>query len=415
MSKISVLPPLALKITLCNVAMVLAYCLPKDCVDLKCYGMSSAADGPHVIYPTTTHPKTMQVSCDQTKSGGGWIAIQRRSSEGRAVKFDGRFWDEYKKGFGKNGDENTELWLGNENTYQLLQMYKALKWDLLVEGYSESGGICTFTAEGFRMKNESRKYSILFEIGFGCQKTAFYTLMHKHFRTVDNRGNAPWKDFCFNTYAAGWWYSTAGPGVKCHAMFLNGPHHDRDTITDDSIYIQSFDRGRPLKGSVMLIRPSDATSRICVNPCANRPNSVCTYWPDLKAHHCICPPLKCGTDCKQTCENGGVCQFNVANDVNECKCTAGFNGPVCADVATTTQETETTGALLVAAVLITSLLALLVAAGATYCVILQRRRRQEEEEAAKEERKTILWTSVFAAKNKANDTMFAWLEDMFAF
>ena len=422
MSKISVLPPLAL--ILCNVALVLAYCHPKDCVDLKCYGLSRAADGPHVIYPTTTHPKTMQVSCDQTKSGGGWIATQRRSSERHAVRFDGRFWDEYKNGFGENGDETTELWLGNENTYQLLQMYKALKWDLLVEGYAESGRICTFTAEGFRMENESRKYSIVFEIGFGCQKTSFYTLIHKPFRTVDNRGHASGKDFCFNTYAAGWWYSTAGVGVKCHSVFLNGRHHDRDTITDDSIYIQSFDRGRPLKGSVMLIRPSDATSRICVNPCANKPNSVCKYSPALKAHHCICPPLKCGSDCKQTCEHGGVCKFNVASDVNECKCTAGFNGPLCADVATTiilsmatttqdagttTSEPETESGALVAVMLITSLLMLLAAAGAAYYIILQRRRRQKEEEAAQEERGKLL------LKDNTNDTMLAWVEDMFVY
>ena len=266
-------------------------------------------------------------------------------------------------------------------------MYKALKWDLLVEGYAESGRICTFTAEDFKMKNESRKYSIVFEIGFGCQKTAFYTLMHTPFRTVDNRGHAVGKGFCFSTYTIGWWHSTADAGVNCHAVLLNGAHFGRDTIADNSIYIQHFDSGRPLKGSVMLIRPSDATSRICVNPCANKPNSVCKYSLDLKVHHCICPPLKCGSDCTQTCENDGVCQFNVANDMNECQCTAGFNGPLCADVATTTQdaptsEPETESGARVAAVLITSLLVLLAAAGASHYVTLQKIRRQKEEEAA---------------------------------
>ena len=71
-------------------------CIPKDCYDLKCYRMSKAPDG------------------------GGWIMYQRRVDG--TVHFT-RNWEEYQHMFGWHGDSSTELWLGNENVYQMLQSY----------------------------------------------------------------------------------------------------------------------------------------------------------------------------------------------------------------------------------------------------------------------------------------------------
>ena len=50
-------------------------CRPKDCYDLKCYGVSKAKDGPHTIYPDTPDLTnfSLPVSCDQETDGGGWI------------------------------------------------------------------------------------------------------------------------------------------------------------------------------------------------------------------------------------------------------------------------------------------------------------------------------------------------------
>ena len=315
---------------------VVADCLPRDCIDLKCHGLSGAVDGPHTIYPNTENLKTLQVSCDQTKNDGGWMVFQRRSEEGRPVRFDGRSWHDYKHGFGDHGNETTELWLGNENLVELLDMYPTVKWELLIEAYAHGGSKCTFTAPRFGMqRGTSNEYAMYWDSASanGAPKRYLNDLKNKPFRTNDHRGISSRQDLCFQTYSAGWWYSISGREGDCHEIFLNGPHQPRDKDTDNSIYVKGFDEGKPLKGSVMLIRAMDATSRTCNNPCVNKPNSVCTYVADLKRHQCICAASMCGRDCNQIGKDGRHCEYDATNDVNECKCHVGFDGPMCTVVA----------------------------------------------------------------------------------
>ena len=103
---------------------------------MRCFKLSFGQDGPHTIYPDTPTIKTdsVSVSCDQNLEGGGWIILQRRV--GGALSFQ-KNWKEYKEGFGTNGDGTTELWLGNENVYQVLQTYAAgpirYEWEMKFE------------------------------------------------------------------------------------------------------------------------------------------------------------------------------------------------------------------------------------------------------------------------------------------
>ena len=48
------------------------HCKPKDCLDLQCYRVSKAKDGPHTVYLGTVTLSKAQVSCDQTTQSGGW-------------------------------------------------------------------------------------------------------------------------------------------------------------------------------------------------------------------------------------------------------------------------------------------------------------------------------------------------------
>ena len=243
MSKTSVIQTLVL--LLHNVALVVADCLPRDCIDLKCHGQSSAVDGPHTIYPNTENLKTLQVSCDQTKNDGGWMVFQRRSAEGRPVRFDGRSWHDYKHGFGDHGNETTELWLGNENLVELLDMYPTVKWELLIEAYAHGGSKCTFTASGLGMqRGTSNEYAMYWgrSSANGTLLMYFDRLKNLPFRTNDHRERIAGKDHCFNTHSAGWWYSIYGKD-ECNDVFLNGPHQPRDKDTDDSIFIKGFDEG----------------------------------------------------------------------------------------------------------------------------------------------------------------------------
>ena len=84
-------------------------CEPRDCYDLKCFGVSTAKDGPHTIYPGNSELASLQVSCDQETDNGGWIMYQRRVDG--TLNFT-RNWQDYNDGFGTDGDGTTELWLG---------------------------------------------------------------------------------------------------------------------------------------------------------------------------------------------------------------------------------------------------------------------------------------------------------------
>ena len=54
----------------------------------------------------------IHVRCDMETDGGGWIVIQRRTSNG-TVNFT-RKWDDYVNGF---GDLDGEFWIGLNNIY----------------------------------------------------------------------------------------------------------------------------------------------------------------------------------------------------------------------------------------------------------------------------------------------------------
>ena len=69
-------------------------------------------------------------------------------------------WEEYKYGFGDHGDNTTELWLGNENVYQLLQSNESTQWELRIEVDAFDGSGCWVVASNFRMNNEALRYSM---------------------------------------------------------------------------------------------------------------------------------------------------------------------------------------------------------------------------------------------------------------
>ena len=131
----------------------------------------------------------LQVSCDQVTDGGGWIMYQRRV-EG-TLNFT-RNWEEYKYGFGDPGDNTTELWMGNENVYQVLQSYgSSTKWELRIEADAFDGTGCWVVASNFRMNDESLQYSMDWDT-VTASKADIVSDWNYHkltpFLTLDNRG-----------------------------------------------------------------------------------------------------------------------------------------------------------------------------------------------------------------------------------
>ena len=166
-------------------------CKPRDCYDLKCFRLSKAKDGPHTIYPAKSNLTSLQISCDQETDNGGWIMYQRRVDG--TINFT-RNWQDYKHGFGTNGNGTTELWLGNEQVYQVLQRYGKPKCELRIEADAFDGSSCWLVASNFRMHPEGRRYKMnwdrVTESQNGIAEDWNY---HRHltFKTLDDADENP--------------------------------------------------------------------------------------------------------------------------------------------------------------------------------------------------------------------------------
>ena len=195
------------------IAVILALCLgdisaqtndcrPSDCFDLSCYGLSEGKDGPHTIYPVSPNPKPFNVSCDQETDGGGWIMYQRRVNG--TLNFT-KTWDEYKLGFGNNGGNTTELWLGNEHVYQLVQIQGARQFTLRIEVDAFDGTHGWIEAQHFTLGNESSLYTIYWNRGTtnspgSSMRAAWRNHPNKQFNTFDKVGGL---QACLDAYKGG--------------------------------------------------------------------------------------------------------------------------------------------------------------------------------------------------------------------
>ena len=322
----------ALVLQICHFVFAQDACKPRDCVDLKCYGLSKTTDGPHIIYPYNDTDQTLNVSCDNSKLGGGWIVFQRRV-EGGTLNFT-RLWDDYRNGFGDPGDETTEFWLGNEHVYQLVSRYGRP-----VEGYIGATAYdmtsCDGLVSGFQLQDEAHDYRLLAAFAYAphCSSKDLTSMFNHPFRTLDHQLGTQYKTIdCFKTHSAGWWYYNYYRD-KCYDTFLNGPHRPKGVQNEDAIFMRAF--GKQLKASFMMFRPTNYSKRLmsCINPCINKPKTICVFEPAKHRHRCVCPPPLCGPDCSGPCENGGACVLDV------CECAVGFEGPLCHDTVNEADDT----------------------------------------------------------------------------
>ena len=241
------------------------------------------------------------------------------------------------------GDHTTELWLGNEHVYQLLQSYGSTKCELRIEADAFDGTGCWVVASNFRMNNESNRYAMDWDSVVASKADLVEDWNYhklKLFRTPDKYVG---RLGCVNVYNAGWWYG------DCVRIFLNGEYANRSVATFKSISVFHFKHETALKRSRMMFRPMSD-----VRPCNN------------------------------PCENGGTCEYDDATKTTACKCGAQLYGPTCEHVMGTTVKDKglsVTMIVLVALLLLWLLIAWAIAAR----VLLQRRKRrlEEEQEAAR--------------------------------
>ena len=299
-------------------------CMPRDCIDLKCFRVSMARDGPFTIYPKYKK-RPIVLSCDQVSGAGGWAVFLRRVDG--SLRFN-RTWDEYRDGFGTGGGENTNVWLGLERVRVLGD---GENLEIRVEGIVENGTSCYIHAKHFSLDSEEANYVIHFD-SVTSPSQAISDNWRSHNNQPFTTKDTPNNEVCAGMFSGGWWYTT------CHFVYLTGKYSNDFTkqkqdkhagITFRGMYVYNFAGAMQLKRAAMLLRSMDYDVRKCYNPCRN--GGTCAYVVEKDTFRCLCPQTMCGFLCEvpSKCLNGGLCLFSNATQKNRCQCRKSFCGPLC--------------------------------------------------------------------------------------
>uniref|UniRef100_A0A8C2ITV0 Tenascin-N-like n=1 Tax=Cyprinus carpio TaxID=7962 RepID=A0A8C2ITV0_CYPCA len=186
----------------------LAYPFPMDCTQIMRNG--NMETGVYTIYVNSNRSRTIQVYCDMTTDGGGWIVLQRRNTG----KLDFmRRWREYMKGFGELTDE---FWLGLEKIHELTNtptQYE-VRFDL---GLGSERTYAVY--DNFKVAPSKQKFNLTIGNYKGNAGDAMTYHHGGSFSTVDSDNDIALSN-CALTHQGAWWYQ------NCHLANLNGRFGD---------------------------------------------------------------------------------------------------------------------------------------------------------------------------------------------
>ncbi|XP_036200822.1 tenascin-R isoform X2 [Myotis myotis] len=178
---------------------------PQDCAQHLMNG--DTLSGVYTIFLHGEPSQKLQVYCDMTTDGGGWIVFQRRQN-GQTDFF--RKWAEYRAGFGNLEDE---FWLGLDNIHRITSQGR---YELRVD--MRDGQEAAFAHyDKFSVEDSRSLYKL--RVG-GYNGTAGDSLSYhqgRPFSTAD-RDNDIAVTNCALSYKGAWWYK------NCHRTNLNGKY-----------------------------------------------------------------------------------------------------------------------------------------------------------------------------------------------
>ncbi|XP_076828561.1 tenascin-N isoform X2 [Brachyhypopomus gauderio] len=186
----------------------IVYPFPMDCMQIMKNGKTES--GVYTIYVANDPSRAVQVYCDMTTDGGGWIVIQRRSSG--KLDFMKR-WKQYTQGFGELTDE---FWLGLEKIHEMTNtptQYE-VRFDL---GLGTERVYAVY--DNFQIAPAKQKFKLTVGNYRGNAGDAMTYHQGRPFTTVDLDNDIALGN-CALTHRGAWWYK------NCHLANLNGKFGD---------------------------------------------------------------------------------------------------------------------------------------------------------------------------------------------
>ncbi|KAM9360882.1 tenascin [Symphorus nematophorus] len=183
------------------------YRYPRDCSQALLNGDTTS--DLYTIYLGGDENQPVQVYCDMTTDGGGWIVFLRRQS-GRLEFF--RNWKNYTAGF---GDMNDEFWLGLSNLHKITA---GGQYELRVD-LRDKGETAYAQYDKFSVSEPRTRYKV--HVG-GYSGTAGDSMTYHHgrpFSTYDHDNDIAVTN-CALSYKGAFWYK------NCHRVNLMGRYGD---------------------------------------------------------------------------------------------------------------------------------------------------------------------------------------------
>ncbi|XP_036298566.1 tenascin-R [Pipistrellus kuhlii] len=178
---------------------------PQDCAQHLMNG--DTLSGVYTIFLHGEPSQKLQVYCDMTTDGGGWIVFQRRQN-GQTDFF--RKWAEYRAGFGNLEDE---FWLGLDNIHRITSQGR---YELRVD-MRDAQEAAFALYDKFSVEDSGSLYKL--RVG-GYNGTAGDSLSYHQGRpfSTKDRDNDIAVTNCALSYKGAWWYK------NCHRTNLNGKY-----------------------------------------------------------------------------------------------------------------------------------------------------------------------------------------------
>ncbi|XP_070845448.1 tenascin-like isoform X1 [Chaetodon trifascialis] len=180
---------------------------PKDCAQTLLNG--ETASGLYTVYVGGEESQPIQVYCDMTTDGGGWMVFLRRQN-GKLEFY--RNWKNYTAGF---GNMNDEFWLGLSNLHKITNAgHYELRVDLRDKGESAYAQYDKIT-----IAEPRTRYKIYIGAYSGTAGDSMTYHQGRPFSTYDNDNDIAVTN-CALSYKGAFWYK------NCHRVNLMGKYGD---------------------------------------------------------------------------------------------------------------------------------------------------------------------------------------------